>query len=515
MKNKLFLCACALCFPALLAAQDIFQLESFSKEDLNGTARYVGMGGAMNALGADLSVMSSNPAGIGLYRHSDVATSFSFSTQEDAQKFDGKDKTHMNFDQIGFVYTMPVGDGCCRFVNFGFNYHKQKDFNQLINAGLSSANYASQTWEMADLADFWGGPSKATPLTNMGNETYLIGYDATSAKYDWYDASSNTFHKASWGSNQAYDFNISTNLSDQFYLGLTFGVNNIDFNSYQEYGEQLIDANNTKAGNYLLANNFDISGSAFNVKLGFIARPIKESPFRIGIAVSTPTYYNLKMSSYSSIVANYTADAKSPYDYNTKVNDFKYNIHTPWKFNLSLGHIIANCLAIGAEYEYADYSSAKLTYDDGYDYDWGTSNETDDNAINNEASHHLQGVSTFKLGAELMVDPMFSIRAGYNYVTSPFKNRAFANQTINSATIDYASTTDYLTVGGINRWTVGLGFNIDHHFYADAACQYQHQKGHFYPFNTQNGDESVANEAPSAKINLSKTQIMFTLGYRF
>ena len=56
-----------------VTAQNIYQLESFSNIDLNGTARYVGMGGAMNALGADMSVMSSNPAGIGLYRKSDAS----------------------------------------------------------------------------------------------------------------------------------------------------------------------------------------------------------------------------------------------------------------------------------------------------------------------------------------------------------------------------------------------------------------------------------------------------------
>ena len=52
-------------------------------EDLNGTARYVGMGGAMDALGADISTMSTNPAGIGLFRHTQVSGSFGLVSQSD------------------------------------------------------------------------------------------------------------------------------------------------------------------------------------------------------------------------------------------------------------------------------------------------------------------------------------------------------------------------------------------------------------------------------------------------
>ena len=60
-------------------AQIGFNLDTYAgaqiaTKDLNGTARYVGMGGAMEALGADISTMSTNPAGIGLFRKSSVST---------------------------------------------------------------------------------------------------------------------------------------------------------------------------------------------------------------------------------------------------------------------------------------------------------------------------------------------------------------------------------------------------------------------------------------------------------
>ena len=54
-------------------AQDTYQSAAIADNDLNGTARYVGMGGAMEALGADISTIGSNPAGIGLFRKSQAA----------------------------------------------------------------------------------------------------------------------------------------------------------------------------------------------------------------------------------------------------------------------------------------------------------------------------------------------------------------------------------------------------------------------------------------------------------
>lgn len=53
-----------------MLAQETYQDTKFAENSLTGTARYVGMGGAMEALGADISTISSNPAGLGLFRKS-------------------------------------------------------------------------------------------------------------------------------------------------------------------------------------------------------------------------------------------------------------------------------------------------------------------------------------------------------------------------------------------------------------------------------------------------------------
>ena len=61
-------------------AQSTYNVIPMFNPELTGTARFVGMGGAMSALGGDISVMSSNPAGIGIYRSNDFAATASLST---------------------------------------------------------------------------------------------------------------------------------------------------------------------------------------------------------------------------------------------------------------------------------------------------------------------------------------------------------------------------------------------------------------------------------------------------
>ena len=80
MKKKINIAALALIMVASASAQTIYDGAKFTQKDLNGTARFVGMGGAMGALGGDISTMGTNPAGIGIYRSNDIMGTFGFSS---------------------------------------------------------------------------------------------------------------------------------------------------------------------------------------------------------------------------------------------------------------------------------------------------------------------------------------------------------------------------------------------------------------------------------------------------
>lgn len=509
MKFKLFAIAMLMC--SLYAnAQDIYQVERVTSEDLNGTARFVGMGGAMSALGADISTVRTNPAGTGLLRHADAAVTMSLSSLSKGNTFDNVSKTRASFDQIGFVYPFKINSesSSLKFVNFGFNYQKRKNLHMLVNAEQALGG-ASQTWQMADMASFWGGPEKGSPLTDAGYQTYLYnktgtqdeqGYD----EYSVYNASRGSYNKAMTGSIQAYDFNASLNFEDRYFLGFTIGVYNVDINSYSEYGEVL-----DGAGKYTLSNDRSLSGSGVDFKFGTIIYPFSDYTFRFGLSVSTPTYYSLTENCNSLILSNIEG---TDYDFRTQVGNHDYNIRTPWKFNVSAGGTISDLLALNAEYEYADYSSANVSYDDYDDWGWEGSS-TKDRELNRQVGRYLNGVSTIRLGAEANVAP-FTIRVGYNYVSSPMKDKAFLNQFINSASLDYSTSTSYMNLSSINRVTCGVGFS-GKHFYADFAYMYQMQDGDFYAFSTQKGDDAVMNDIAPSKINLDKSKFLLTLGYLF
>lgn len=190
MKRKYFLALASLTLCGSLSAQDIYKVEALSGSDLNGTARYVGMGGAMNALGADLSTIGTNPAGIGMYRRSDVAFTGSATVQPNGEEFGDINRARGSFDQAGFVYSCKMDDKL-RFVNVAFNYQKRRNFKNYIGLNnIATKDGMSQSWQMMDLAyygDKWLDLSpgsddcnKTTPLTIVGYDAQLIApqYDA-------------------------------------------------------------------------------------------------------------------------------------------------------------------------------------------------------------------------------------------------------------------------------------------------------------------------------------------------
>ena len=88
-------------------AQYVEDAYRFSNNTLNGTARILGMGGAQTALGADLSSISGNPAGLGFYRSNDysVSPNLRFNNLENTVfgKLNANNHTNFNLGNYGVV----------------------------------------------------------------------------------------------------------------------------------------------------------------------------------------------------------------------------------------------------------------------------------------------------------------------------------------------------------------------------------------------------------------------------
>ena len=79
MKNIIFLIALGasyITYAQTLSYNDIGVL--FTKENIDGTARFNAMSGAFGALGGDMSAIESNPAGAAVFLKSELSFSLDF-----------------------------------------------------------------------------------------------------------------------------------------------------------------------------------------------------------------------------------------------------------------------------------------------------------------------------------------------------------------------------------------------------------------------------------------------------
>lgn len=512
-RNRLFLLAALLPALSVMQAQTSYEAVELLGSDLNGTARYVGMGGAMSALGADISTMATNPAGTALYRSWDMSMSASANSVTNNTLPGGNRSftSYGSFDNLGIVMANKMSnEDIVRFVNFGVNYRNVKRFGNKM--GMSSyLNGLSQTGQMAWQAyqnldvyesDFDEANSKSFLnknyygeawvgwLTLLGADGRLIDGSALNGG-SYYPSDRNSYTEKVTGGINAYDFNLSVNLIDMVYFGVTFTTYSIDRNMTSSYAEYFSD------GEYTLDNYYTTKGTGYDFKFGAIIRPIEGSSFRVGVSATTPTVYRLR--DYNSAVissnfyngGNFTLDTQSEDAFGGDCYT-DYTMIAPARINASLGGTVGTSLALGAEYEYANYGAAKLYYENG------DVNQT----MNDHTAANFTGQHTLRLGAEKMFAGSFYARFGYNFQTGGYKHDAWKMIPINSV----QTNTAYRNISTTNTGTLGLGFrgNV---FYADASLLYSLQSSNFYPFDDP--------ELPATLVSRNLWKGTLTVGLRF
>lgn len=477
-------------------AQDSYDAATHATRDLNGTARYVGMGGALGALGGDISVMSTNPAGTAMFRKTDVTLTLSGVFGDKGQL--GHDGSRMSIDNAGIVVAMPVDDGGnLRNVNFGANFSKSQNYLGNLNTAVANLDgLFSQTFQIANLAnqaydanDFGMLADMSAPIYDNGVLTKdgIVGEEIDNQGnflgYQGIPASAANYQRSVYGSRSQVDMNVSFNILDKYFIGAAVGIYDVNYNRESFYQELGIDGMT-----YDFSNWYNTDGTGVDFKLGFICRPIDESPFRFGVNVSTPIWYRLEDLNGSMLYLN------NAFVDNQSTDAYEYNYRTPWKFGASLGYTVGNYFAVGAEYEYQDLSTGKYN-ENGH--------ETSYFIVQNDfIKNNLQGQSTFKVGMEVKPSNAFSIRCGYNYVSAPMKEDAYRIIAYNSPFTE----TDFTNWKATNRFTFGLGYRYKGG-YVDLAYQYSAQKGDFYAF-----DEV---DLKPTEIENNRSQLMCTFGFRF
>ena len=273
-----------------VSAQSTYEVSRLLGTGLSGTARFVGMGGSMSALGADLSVLGVNPAGAALYRSSDISITGSLTTQNVTSDYQGtKEKIGKNsfsFDNVGAVLAYRAASGNLEYLNVGFNYRRKHNLAREFSMAGASGGY-SQMYQMQQL--YFGKPFDITEMSyrNYTSLSYpwlaLLAADG-GLLYEGYvndkgeiceqgellypDPTSALYYSEEKGGVDVVDLNVALNLSDRFYIGLTVGAHYVDYSRYSYYGED-----DAYGPIYTLNNWYDTRGEGIDFKLGVIVRP--------------------------------------------------------------------------------------------------------------------------------------------------------------------------------------------------------------------------------------------------
>ena len=537
MKKQLIISTLLGLTAATAMAQDTYLNDrATNTSDVIGTARYVGMGGAMGALGADISVISNNPAGIALFRRSNASLTLGTQIQDGKAGYDDS-KATFSFDQLGFVLCMD-NDEDFR-LNLGFNYQKRINYNQSFlvgqpTGGLSQADmfsWVANSTATEDKGQYYFGSPFYDNLYTV--ERYISGTESFGFFKEKYAAGTagnyfrnlcrgtdGYYYRHSWGSLSGFDINVSASIQDRYYLGLTVGIDHMRYRqsaSYEELGDNP----------YILYQDQKLDGTGFNVKLGAIVRPFEDSPLRFGAAIETPTWFALKHNAWAALSTIQADGRYSKPSYMDDDNYLEYNVYSPWKFRASVGSTVENYLAWDIEYEYSMNNWTKMGYpDEGSDYYSNSAavSMNKDRAMNDMTHRMVQGVHNIRAGMEFRPADDFAVRIGYNFYSRPFKKGARLDQSNDSPAFDWCTSTEYINLGCTNIFTLGLGYQ-GKNFYADLAYKYRAQRGQFYAFddNFTSYNESFYTENPTLKdaqlsptnVNLDRHHISLTLGYRF
>lgn len=496
------------------------------------------MAGSFGALGGDLSTLSQNPGGIGVYRTSELGFTMDLDLQNANAKALGssisQDQTKFLLNNIGGVATFRLNSSSVPNINVGFTYNKAVSFNRAYNGSIptlhnSMSNYIAgvtnsygPSIEMMQSSQYYSpyADSSVPWISILGYDSYLISPvgDANTPQWvgQWGNDTygSGRFAAVEKGSVDEYNIAIGGNISNVVYWGMDFGIFDFNYTAESRWTEALDNAWVSNPNDEIvksrsdwnLYNYYHLSGSGFNYKLGFIVKPIQE--LRIGFAFHTPTWYSFDQTYYGEV--NYAYDNGIKPNYASTNDGYdgydSFNFRTPWHLIFSAAGVIGNDLILSANYEWEPTHA--IHFSDPYGY---TSFDNDDPFYytNMDAKDYFRSTNIFSIGAEYRVTPQFSVRAGYRYVSSPTKSEVAENKL---EVYTAGTRPQYELTDATNYVTAGLGYRYKK-FYADLAYVYKHQKGSFHAYSPDPSSPDVP--SPQADMTFNNSQIVLSLGFKF
>ena len=477
-----------------------------SQHIYGGSARFMGMGGAFTALGGDISSLSINPAGVGVYSGMQLVVTPSLQYNKTNTNMLGyeasESKYNLNFHNIGLIASYDLKEETrWKKFNFGIGYNQMNDFhnsynvnyfnkdNSLIHTYVDNANSGNYREDYEELAfqtymlnDFY--------TINNGQDTIYEWWSPLTDEMNFSDTSSTISelgvnqnkYITKKGTNGEFFISIGGNYADKLYLGATFGIQRVNYQLTRTHHES------ERNDNMLDFHTFDFieyenhSGTGYNLKIGAIYKPTNY--IRLGAAIHTPTFYNLEYTWHNQMSSQF--DNGDAFSYESDSYTFNYNLISPMRIETGVAWQIKNIGLISADYERVDYTMAQLE-SSGIMSEYGPQEIKSDN---DSLSNTLGVSNNLRFGGEIKLDN-FYLRGGYAIYQSPY-NAQYENRKSN--TVIYSG---------------GLGYR-EGNFFLDATYMRSVYTLEKYHYSSVYGifDET-------SEIQRNRNKVIVTIGLRF
>jgi hypothetical protein len=425
-----------------------------------GSARHQAIGGAMGSLGGEISSIFVNPAGLGMYKNSEIVLSPGFSFMKSKGSFRETNASadrlsKFNLGTSGFV--IGFGDEYSRWNSKAFSIAVNRTANFNNNYFYRGLNdYSSFTEPLAnEFFNYYSDQRNNNPglndaqiidqaingdvslLTRMALYTYLVDVDSSNgsnnkeiisrAELAGITEQSNNIQTKGGITEIAIGF--ATNMDDKLYLGGSIGVPILNYERTATFTETDESGNNENNFRFSsVTETFTQKGAGFNLKLGIIFKPVEQ--VRIGFAVHSPTLYGLKEQTSFKMVT----DVENLFGAGNGLDsvqssllsgdpEFKYDLVSPWKLMLSGSYVIREVSDvtrqrgfITADIEYVTHGSSRFSSSED------NGDEAYYDGVNEAVKTAYKGAFNMRVGGELKFNTIMG-RLGFAYYGKPYDDK--------------------------------------------------------------------------------------------
>lgn len=485
-----------------VTAQDESDALRYSYLSPQGTARSMGFGGALGAIGGDFTSLTVNPAGIGVYRSSELSFTPSLKLNSSNSTYTGAttsdNSTRFNINNFGVVFTSAASGtrykkSKWKAASFAIGVNRIADFsNNYIYSGYNNTSSASEVF-LADAIAYPDDFDNNATFAGLGYNSFLLDYINDTIGYV-------KIPNFNTGLNQMRtvqerggitDLNISFggNYEEKLMLGATIGIPSLRYLRDVTLREDDASGDPDNDFSYFeYKESLKTTGTGINLKVGFIYNITKN--FRAGAALHTPTYFALSEQFSRSVVSHtegfksYLGEDPNPITrVDAPLNEYNYSLITPWRAVLSAAGIIGKHGFISVDYEFVDYASTRYSFEDLDSYY--------EAEVNSGIKTMYRGASNLRIGGEARFD-LLMLRLGFGYYGNPYKNAADGSERLN--------------------YSAGVGFRFDNVF-LDLGFNHTSATAKEEPYAVVYPNEVI--NVPTATIKNSFNNVALTVGVKF